>query len=45
MDLLPADIFPFDEELECDYKGEHYSERDNGAHEWSSCGQNARGSI
>lgn len=31
MDLLPADIFPFDEELECDYKGEHYSVRDNGA--------------
>ncbi|MBO7457186.1 MAG: HNH endonuclease [Paludibacteraceae bacterium] len=30
MDLLPADILPFDEERECDYKGEHYSVRDNG---------------
>ncbi|MBQ4395758.1 MAG: HNH endonuclease [Paludibacteraceae bacterium] len=31
MDLWPADILPFDEERECDYKGEHYSVRDNGA--------------
>ena len=31
MDLQSADIFSFDEELECDYKGEHYSVRDNGA--------------
>ena len=31
MDLLLAEILPFDEERECDYKGEHYSVRDNGA--------------
>ena len=31
MDLQSADISTFDEEQECDYKGEHYSVRDNGA--------------
>ena len=30
--MIPdANIFPFEEERECDYKGEHYSVRDNGA--------------